>query len=133
MAKVKRTEHGSFAKWRQRIKKERALVRLIVVCALLLFACVFIGAFHVNRILNTFEQTSYDYVFNRSELSSQYFSENFKRRGSLVSAEALVLAEDDDIERELQRGNLAHRLAIDSHQIDGIRQSRQENQQQTHC
>ena len=99
MAKIKRTEHGSFAKWRQRIKKERALVRLIVVCALLLFACVFIAAFHVNRILNTFEQTSYDYVFNRSELSSQYFSENFKRRGSLVSAEALVLAEDDDIDK----------------------------------
>ncbi len=99
MAKVKRTEHGSFAKWRQRIKKERALVRLIVLCALLLSACIFIVAFHVNRILNTFEQTSYEYVFNRSELSSKYFSENFARRGSLVSAEAAVLAEDDDLDK----------------------------------
>ncbi len=99
MAKVKRTERGSFAKWRQRIKKERALVRLIVLCALLLSACIFIVAFHVNRILNTFEQTSYEYVFNRSELSSKYFSENFARRGSLVSAEAAVLAEDDDLDK----------------------------------
>ena len=61
--------------------------------------CIFLSAFHVRRIFNAFEENSNDFVINRSDLTSKYFSENFERRGSLVAAEAQVLAQDEDIDK----------------------------------
>ena len=99
MAKLKRFRRGALQKWIKKITKERALVNVVAICLVLFLLCIILAAFHVNRIFNAFEQASYEFVFNRSELSSKYFSENFERRGYLVSAEALVLAEDDDIDK----------------------------------
>ena len=96
---MKKNKDISFLKWLKRIKKERALVQLIAVCFLLLVGCVLLSIFHVRRVFNAFEQSSYDYIINRSELSSKYFSENFERRGTLVAAEAKVLAEDETIDK----------------------------------
>ncbi len=79
--------------------KEKELVQVVGLCFLLLVLCVFITAFHVHRIFDAFEQSSYSYIINRSELSSKYFSENFERRGSLVAAEAQVLATDENIDK----------------------------------
>ena len=89
----------SVIKWINRVKTERSLVQLIAICTVLLAACVFLGGFHVKRIFNAFEDNSYQYIINRSDLSSKYFSENFERRGALVAAEAQVLAEDDTIDK----------------------------------
>ncbi|MBR2530066.1 MAG: hypothetical protein IKE35_03465, partial [Lachnospiraceae bacterium] len=86
----------SLTKWWQKTKREKELVQVIVICAILLAACVLIAAFHVSRILNAFEQSSYDFIINRSELSSRFFSENFERRGSLVAAEGQVLSQSND-------------------------------------
>ena len=88
----------SFSKWLKKIKKEKTLVRLVIVCLVLLLLCIFLSAFHVHRIFKAFEQNSYDYIMNRSELTSKYFSDSFERRGSLVAAEAQVLAEDENID-----------------------------------
>ena len=90
----------SFSKWLTKTKREKELVQLIIVCTVLLAACILIASFHVRRILNAFEQSSYDYIINRSELSSRFFSENFERRGSLVSAEADVLAQEKVINKD---------------------------------
>lgn len=79
--------------------KEKELVQVVGLCFLLLVLCGFITAFHVRRIFDAFEQSSYSYIINRSELSSKYFSENFERRGSLVAAEAQVLATDENIDK----------------------------------
>ena len=86
----------SVTKWWQKTKREKELVQVIVICAILLAACVVIASFHVTRILDAFEQSSYDFIINRSELSTRFFSENFERRGSLVAAEAQVLSQGKD-------------------------------------
>ncbi len=88
----------SFTKWAKKIKQEKSLVRLLAVCLVLLLACILLSSFHVHRIFKLFEQNSNDYIANRSDLTSKYFSDSFERRGSLVAAEAQVLAEDDDID-----------------------------------
>lgn len=90
---------GSFQKWVNKTMKEKELVQVVGLCFLLLALCVFITAFHVRRIFDAFEMSSYSYIINRSELSSKYFSENFERRGSLVAAEAQVLAMDENIDK----------------------------------
>ena len=95
-----KTGKFSFSKWLKKIRKEKALVHLIGICAVLIIACMLVSAIHVRRIFSAFEQNSYDYVINRSELTSQYFSENFDRKGSFVLAEANVLAQDEDIDKE---------------------------------
>ncbi|MCR5474833.1 MAG: GGDEF domain-containing phosphodiesterase [Lachnospiraceae bacterium] len=94
-----KTGKFSFSKWLKKIRKEKALVHLIGICAVLIIACMLVSAIHVRRIFSAFEQNSYDYVINRSELTSQYFSENFDRKGSFVLAEANVLAQDEDIDK----------------------------------
>lgn len=90
---------NSLFKWINRIKMDKALMRLISVCLVLLIACILLGAFHVRRIFSAFERSSYNYIINRSELSTKYFSENFERRGALVIAEATVLSEDETIDK----------------------------------
>ncbi|MCR5301978.1 MAG: GGDEF domain-containing phosphodiesterase [Lachnospiraceae bacterium] len=97
----KDSENGkfSFVKWFNRIKTEKALMRLLSICFVLLIACVLLSALHVRRIFMAFEESSYNYIINRSELSTKYFSENFERRGALVIAEATVLAEDEKIDK----------------------------------
>lgn len=99
MARNKRGKGFSLRKWYKRIKTERSLIRLILICIAFLAACILIATFHVNRIFQAFEETSYNYIINRSELTSRYFSENFQRRGSLVLAEAQVLSENDTIDK----------------------------------
>ena len=99
MARVKRGKGFSFRKWYKKIKTERSLLRLILICTVFLAVCIFIAALHVNRIFAVFEQTSYNYIINRSELTSRYFSENFQRRGSLVLAEAQVLSQNETIDK----------------------------------
>ncbi len=97
---VRSSSKRSFGKWLNRVRKDKGLVHLIGVCSVLLIACVLLSAFHVSRIFETFENTSYDFIINRSELTSKYFSEDFSRREALVQAEAQVLAESDEINRE---------------------------------
>ena len=99
MKLLRRSRGFSVLKWVNRVKKEKALVQLVVVCALLLVACVLLSMFHVHRIFSAFEQNSYDSIINRSDLTSKYFSDNFQRKGALVKAEAQVLEEDDDIDK----------------------------------
>ncbi len=99
MASRKGIKKFSFSKWFNKVRKERALVRLLVVCAVLLALCILISIFHVHRIFERFEETSYDYVINRSDLTSRYYSENFDRKGTLVLAEAQVLSQDEDIDK----------------------------------
>ena len=90
----------SFSKWMKRIKKERALVNLLAICLVLLLLCIALAGYHVQRIFKAFEQNSYDFIINRSELTSKYFSEDFERKGAFVSAEALVLAQNEAIDKE---------------------------------
>lgn len=90
----------SIIKFKNKLKKERHLLTLIAVCTALLVVCVFISIFHVKRIYDTFRDNSYDYIFNRSELTGQYFSENFNRKGTLVQTEADVLGSLDAIDKE---------------------------------
>ncbi len=99
MKRFGRSRRFSVSKWFKRVRKERALVQLVVVCAFLLLACVLLSAFHVHRIFSAFEQSSYESIVNRSDLTSKYFSDNFNRKGALVQAEAQVLAEDDEIDK----------------------------------
>ena len=100
MLRLKRTKRFAFSKWLKRVKKEKALIQVFVVCLVLVIACIFLSIFHVHRIFETFEQATYEDIINRSEISSKYFSDNFARRGSLVSAEAQVLAQDEAIDKE---------------------------------
>ena len=100
MFRLRRTKKFSFSKWLKRIKKEKALVQVLVVCFVLIIACILLSIFHVHRIFETFEQATYEDIVNRSEISSKYFSDNFARRGSLVAAEAQVLAQDESIDKE---------------------------------
>ncbi len=99
MFKRRRKRQNALSKFIKRAKAEKSLVRLLAICLVLLLLCIFLSAFHVSRIFSAFEQSSYDYIINRSDLSSKYFSDNFERRGSLVAAEAQVLAEDEDIDK----------------------------------
>ena len=99
MKLLRRSRGFSFLKWFNKVKKEKALVQLLVVCALLLIACILLSMFHVHMIFSAFEQNSYDSIINRSDLTSKYFSDNFQRKGALVLAEAQVLEEDDDIDK----------------------------------
>ena len=100
MLRLKRTKRFAVSKWLKRVKKEKALIQVFVVCLVLVIACIFLSIFHVHRIFETFEQATYEDIINRSEISSKYFSDNFARRGSLVSAEAQVLAQDEAIDKE---------------------------------
>ena len=100
MLRLKRTKRFAFSKWLKRVKKEKALIQVFVVCLVLVIACIFLSIFHVHRIFETFEQATYEDIINRSEISSKYFSDNFARRGSLVAAEAQVLAQDEAIDKE---------------------------------
>ena len=100
MIKLRRTRKPTIGGWFKKVKMDRALAQVVAVCAMLVLACIFLSSFHVRRIYSTFEAASYDYVFDRSELTSKYFSENFERRGSLVAAEAQVLAQSDTIDKE---------------------------------
>ena len=100
MLRLKRTKRFAFTKWLKRVKKEKALIQVFVVCLVLVIACIFLSIFHVHRIFETFEQATYEDIINRSEISSKYFSDNFARRGSLVAAEAQVLAQDEAIDKE---------------------------------
>ena len=99
MFKPRRSGRISFNNWVRKVSKEKALVHLVAVCLVLLILCVLLSIFHVSRIFGSFEQTSYDYIINRSDLTSKYFSDNFERRGSLVAAEAQVLAQDDSMDK----------------------------------
>ncbi len=94
-----RSRSYSFSKWLKRTRKEKELIQIVGICFALLALCIVIGIFHVRRIFSAFEQTSYDYIINRSELSSKYFSESFERRAALVAAEAQVLSQDDRIDK----------------------------------
>ncbi len=100
MIKPKSLGKVSFSKWLKKVKKEKTLVQLIVVCFVLLLGCIALSAVHVSRIFDAFEQNSYDYIINRSELTSKYFSEDFDRKGAFVAAEAVVLAQNDAIDKE---------------------------------
>jgi diguanylate cyclase (GGDEF)-like protein len=100
MLRLKGTKRFAFSKWLKRVKKEKALIQVFVVCLVLVIACIFLSIFHVHRIFETFEQATYEDIINRSEISSKYFSDNFARRGSLVAAEAQVLAQDEAIDKE---------------------------------
>lgn len=100
MLRLKRTKRFAFTKWLKRVKKEKALIQVLVVCLVLVIACIFLSIFHVHRIFETFEQATYEDIINRSDISSKYFSDNFARRGSLVAAEAQVLAQDEAIDKE---------------------------------
>ncbi|MCR5687802.1 MAG: GGDEF domain-containing phosphodiesterase [Lachnospiraceae bacterium] len=84
----RRKKGRSFSAWFNKVKNDRALAQVLLVCFVLLIACILISAYHVNRIYDAFEKNSYSYVENRSELTSRYFSENFERKGALVAAEA---------------------------------------------
>lgn len=90
----------SITKFKNRLKKERHLLTLISVCFILLVACVFISFFHVRRIYSTFRDNSYEYIFNRSELTGEFFSENFNRKGTLVQTEADVLGSLETIDKD---------------------------------
>ena len=82
-----------------KLKKEKNMVATLIVCAVLLLGCVFIGVYHVRRIHSTFEHTSYEYIFDRAQVTSNNFSNDFIRKGTLVESEALSLAKIDDISK----------------------------------
>lgn len=90
----------SIIKFKNKLKKEQHLISLIAACSALLIVCVIISILHVRRIYNTFRENSYDYIFNRSELTGQFFSENFNRKGTLIQTEADVLGSLDTIDKE---------------------------------
>ena len=90
----------SIIRFKNRLKKEKKLLILVVVCTILLIACIAICAFHVNRIYRTFENNSYEFLFSRSELTSEYFSESFDRKGTLVKTEADVLGQLEIIDKD---------------------------------
>ena len=100
MFNLKKNGKFSIYKYYKKIRKEKNLVQLIAICMALLIACVSVSIIHVSRIFGAFEENSYNYVINRSELTSKYFSENFERKGSFVAAEANVLSQTETINKE---------------------------------
>ena len=90
----------TFGSWLKKVRKDRALMHVIGVSFVLFIGCISLAAVHVQRIFNTFEQATYDEIINRSDITSKYFSDNFNRRGTLVAAEAQVLAQADTIDKE---------------------------------
>ena len=97
---MEKKDRISFGKLKNRLKKERALLRLIVACTLLLAVCILISIIHVRRTFHVYEENSYEYIFNRSELTAQFFSENFERKGNQVKNEADMLGSLDTIDKE---------------------------------
>ena len=67
----------SFVNWLKKTRKEKELMQVIAICLVLLALCILIASFHVSRIYDAFEASSYDYIINRSDISSKYFSESF--------------------------------------------------------
>ncbi len=100
MFNLKKNGKFSIYKYYKKIRKEKNLVQLIAICMALLIACVSVSIIHVSRIFGAFEENTYNYVINRSELTSKYFSENFERKGSFVAAEANVLSQTETINKE---------------------------------
>lgn len=74
-----------------KLKSEKNLIRLVIVSMLLIAICVFIGIYHIRTISNTFEQTTYAYIFDKAQVTSQNFSADFQRKGKSVASEAVVL------------------------------------------
>lgn len=97
---MNKKEKFSIIKFKNRLKNERYLLHLVGVCVTLLAVCIVISIVHVRRIYMTYEQSSYEFIFNRSELTAQYFSENFERKGTLVKTEAAMLGDLDTIDKE---------------------------------
>lgn len=83
----------------QKFKNEIHLLRLIVACTILVALCITIGVMHVRRIWKVFEETSYEYIFDRAQVTSSNFSEGFKQKGNLVQSEAVVLSESDEMNK----------------------------------
>lgn len=75
-----------------KLKKEKSLLKLIGVCFVLLMVCLVIGIYHVNRIYQVYGDTSYDFIFDRAQVTSKNFTEDFRRKGSMVESEAMVLS-----------------------------------------
>lgn len=83
-----------------KIRSDKDLARLIIISALLLACCFLVGLYHVQRVYNAFRDTSYDYMFDRAQVTSRGFANDFDRKGSLVSSEAAVLSDFNTIDKE---------------------------------
>lgn len=83
-----------------KMKTEKSLVRLVILCFVLLFVCLVTGIYHVNRIYEAYQETSYDFIFDRAQVTSKNFAEDFKRKGSMVASEASVLSGIDQIGKD---------------------------------
>ena len=81
----------------QKFKSERSLLRLLAIDVVLVILCLIIGMFHADRIYRSFQEMSYDYIFDRAQVTSRYFSADFERKGNLVHSEAVVLEETDTV------------------------------------
>lgn len=83
-----------------KIKKEKNLLRLVLTCVLLLLVCLGVGIFHVGKINQTYEETTYEFIFDRAQVTSKNFSDDFMRKGNLVASEAKVLSDIAVIDKD---------------------------------
>lgn len=83
-----------------KFKSEKSVVRLVSLGVVLVILCFIIGIFHSNRIFSSFQKTSYDYIFDRAQVTSRDFSSDFQRKGNIVRSEAVVLEEVNTVDKE---------------------------------
>ena len=82
----------------KRFKTEKQLLRLIIVDVVLVAVCCVIGIFHAHRIYESFQQVSYDYIFDRAQVTSKNFSNDFAKKGRYIESEASVLQEVETVD-----------------------------------
>lgn len=83
----------------KKLKTERKLFHLILTCFVFMLICMFVGMYHVRRIYNTFETTTYEYMFDRAQISSTTFTDEFERKGLMIKSEASVLSNREEISK----------------------------------
>lgn len=85
---------------RTKLKAEKKLFKLILICVILMMLCLIVGMYHVRRIYSTFGSTTYEYMFDQAQVSSNYFTNDFERKGNIVNSEAIVLSNHDSISKD---------------------------------
>lgn len=84
----------------KRIKNEKRRFYLILSCIGFMILCLMVGMYHVRRIYNAFGNTTYEYMFDRAQISSSNFTNEFSRKGTMINSEALVMSDREAISKD---------------------------------
>lgn len=83
----------SFSEIKRRIRLERHLLILVATCIVLFLSAILVCLFHVNTIIDCFQDNTYEALVSRTDLSTNHFAEEFGSRRQLIQASADLLKE----------------------------------------